>query len=81
VELDFFFVSLLTEATRKVLPWFGLARHMPEIGNRLVDVGFVVDHVPVGEVCLRVLQFTAVSIIPLFHSSPTVFGLSDRERR
>ena len=62
MEFDFFFVSLLTEATRGVLPWFDLARHIPEIGNRLADVGFVVDQVPV---CLRVLQFTAVSIVPL----------------
>jgi hypothetical protein len=65
VELDFFFVSLLTEVTCKAVPWLGLARHIPGIGNRLVDVGFVVDQVPVGEVCLRVLQFTSVSFIPL----------------
>jgi hypothetical protein len=65
VELDFFFVSLLTEVTRKAVPWLGLVRHMPGIGNRLIDVGFVVDQVSGGEVCLRVLQFTSVSIISL----------------
>ena len=57
MELDFFFVSLLTEATRKAVPWLGLARHVPGIVNRLGDVGFVVDQVPMGEVCLRELQF------------------------
>jgi hypothetical protein len=60
VELDFFFVSLLTDVTRKAVPWLGLARHVPGIGNRLVDVGFVVDQVPVGEVCLRALQFILI---------------------
>jgi hypothetical protein len=64
VELDFFFVSLRTEVTRKVMPWLDLASAMPGIGIRLVDVGFVVDKVPVGEVSPRVLLFSSVRIIP-----------------
>lgn len=75
MELDFFFVSLRPEVTRKVMPWLGLASPMTGIGIRLVDVGFVVDQVPVGEVCPRVLLFSSVSIIPAMYH--TVSFLTD----
>jgi hypothetical protein len=43
--------------------------------------GFVVDRVALGQVFLRLLMFTPVSIIPLVYISPTPYNISNGQRR
>lgn len=43
--------------------WYGLGIHLPPL-IRSLHVGFVVDNVTMGQVYLRVLEFSHISVIP-----------------
>jgi hypothetical protein len=53
----------------RAVPWLrrlvaGLSPRSPVFAPRSVHVGFVVDKVALGQVFLRVLRFSPVSIVP-----------------
>jgi branched-subunit amino acid transport protein len=52
---------------------------------RPVPLGFVMDKMTLGKVSVRALQFIPVSTIPpifaLIYLSPSLYNLTDRQRR
>jgi hypothetical protein len=65
-----------------VVLWFsqlvaGLSPWRPGLAPGSVRVGFVVDKVALGQVFLRVLQFSPLNIIPPWLSSNLTYNLAD----
>jgi hypothetical protein len=61
--------TALAFSSSTAVPWLrrlvaGLSPQSPEFAPGSIHVAFLVDRVALGQVCLRVLHFSPVSIIP-----------------
>jgi hypothetical protein len=55
-----------------------LSPRRPEFAPGSVHMGFVVDKVTLGQIFLRILRFTPVSVIPSVFSILIIWGMKNR---